>query len=162
MGIYGVRQAGQISKNKSNAYFQKDLTPENIYEKLTGRGLQLEPMFNIRGQSVTNIGIARVTQSLYVLLSTPKGTRFFNPEFGTDIYKYLFENNSNIVCDLIKDCVTKEIKMWEKRIDFNVKVENGDAKFLIYIKYHLKGQRDEYTYIFPVDGKIRDLGGVVE
>ena len=162
--IYGVRNLKQNTKPTSNPYYVKDYDINYIFEKLTGRGLQLIPMYDLKGSTVTNIGVARVTQSLFVLLSTPKGSRFFNPDFGTDLYKYLFENNSNIVCDLIKDCVTREIKMWEKRIDFNVKVTNNieDNKFEVSIKYNLKGQKDEYTYIFPVDGKIHELGGVIE
>lgn len=158
--VYGVRNIKQNTRENRDLYFQRDYTADGIYEKLTGRGLQLDRMFDLKGSTVTNIGIARVTQSLFVILSTPKGSRFFNPEFGTDLYKYLFEQNSNIVCDMLKDTVEKDVKQWERRIDFSVKVTNDitNHKFNIYIKYKLKGQRDEYTYIFPVDGNgIRDL-----
>ena len=32
-----------------------------------------------------------INQSLFTLLNTRKGERFFNPEYGSDIYKYLYE-----------------------------------------------------------------------
>lgn len=130
-----------------------------LNDSLVGFGLQLTPMY-FRGSSIVNTGVDRITQSLYCILSTPRGARLFNPNFGTRLYECLAEPNDFVLRDTVKYYVTEDIKIWEKRIDFDVKViqENGSNILNIEISFSIKGTEHKYTFVYPVHRKIHELG----
>lgn len=61
----------------------------------------------------------QVISNLKNLLLTRKGERYMQPEFGTDIYNMLFENNTNDVKSRLKDNITKDIEYWLPYITIN-------------------------------------------
>jgi len=61
----------------------------------------------------------QVVSNLKNLLLTRKGERVMQPNFGTDIYKILFENNTDDVRSILKKSITKDIKYWLPYISIN-------------------------------------------
>jgi phage baseplate assembly protein W len=53
-----------------------------------------------------------IKSDLMHLLLTRKGQRYFNPNFGTDLMKYIFEPNDNLTFQQVKDEVTNAVKKY--------------------------------------------------
>jgi phage baseplate assembly protein W len=51
------------------------------------------------------------------ILYTSKGEKLFNPNFGADLYKYLFEPLSHVKKALMKRQIREELSIWEPRIN---------------------------------------------
>jgi phage baseplate assembly protein W len=64
----------------------------------------------------TQKGINQVKSDLLVLLLTEPGERVMLPEFGTPLKKFLFEPNTSLLVDSVKETISNSIKMWEPRI----------------------------------------------
>jgi phage baseplate assembly protein W len=78
--------------------------------------------------------------NLNLLLLTNKWERYFNPLYGTDLLKYVFEQNDNIVRleieNEIKQTVNKYIpKLIINRIDFAQPEENSENSLDILINF---------------------------
>ena len=61
-----------------------------------------------------------VRSSLYFFISTRKGERWYDPNFGSRIHEFLFEKNDNIVASEIKDSLKADIEEYFK----NLKIED--------------------------------------
>ena len=61
-----------------------------------------------------------IKQSIKNILSTRKGTRIFNAEFGSDIHKYLFEIMNEIVI---------AVGRWEPRVTIEVGLSGVTADY---------------------------------
>jgi len=59
---------------------------------------------------------------LLLLLLTEKGSRYYNPEYGTNLYKYIFEPNDNITENIIVDDIKNTVSSYMPEISIkNVK-----------------------------------------
>ena len=83
-----------------------------------------------------------INQSILTLLSTKRGERFFNPSYGSNIYKYLYEPFDKMTANNIVDELSSVIKFWEGgRIDItDIKIEmkHDDLSYNITIIYSIK------------------------
>ena len=62
-----------------------------IVKGLLGKGLRFPFTVNSKGGVLYNEWIDRINQSLFILFETPKGSRLMQPEWGSDIEKYRFD-----------------------------------------------------------------------
>ena len=53
-----------------------------------------------------------IKSDLMHLIMTNKGERFYNPEFGTNLRKYIFEPNDNFTYSQIKDEIIETVKKY--------------------------------------------------
>jgi phage baseplate assembly protein W len=60
-----------------------------------------------------------VRSKILHIIFTPKGQRLRRPEFGTDLIKYIFEQNDNITWDAIKEEIRKQISRYLPEVIFN-------------------------------------------
>jgi len=97
--------------------------------------------------------------NLLNLLLTKKGERIMQPDFGTDIYNRLFDQNTYDLGPKIKQDVEEAIKTWLPYVEiFNIDVdasqENIDSnKIKIAISFGLKRDLklyDEIQIVFQV------------
>lgn len=58
-----------------------------------------------------------VKQSIITIINTPKGTRLFEPEFGCDVRRFLFEPMDSQTSTDIKDSVKGSIGRYEPRVE---------------------------------------------
>ena len=68
-------------------------------------------------------GIRAVKNSILGIITTRKGSRPFDPDFGCDMHNSLFENMSPLVADALKTTIISAIKYYEPRVRYlNVEV----------------------------------------
>tara|TARA_R110001592_G_scaffold360670_1_gene669485 strand:- start:549 stop:1079 length:531 start_codon:yes stop_codon:yes gene_type:complete len=61
----------------------------------------------------------QVVSNLKNLLLTRKGERIMQPNFGTNIYKILFENNVENITSVLKESLMEDINFWLPYITVN-------------------------------------------
>ena len=73
------------------------------------------------------------------IVFTPKGQRIRNPEFGTDLIKFIFEPNDKITWESVKNEVTESVKRWATNISLNdiqiVKNEEDESEIYVRLDY---------------------------
>ena len=75
--------------------------------------------FNVHPQTknlVLHTDEQAVRRSLRNILSTNKKERLFNPDFGSGLRRFLFEDISVLTTDLMKDAIQDAIKKYEPRV----------------------------------------------
>jgi phage baseplate assembly protein W len=60
-----------------------------------------------------------IKADLMHLLLTRKGQRLYNPDFGTDLMKFIFEPNDNLTLEAVKAEVTASVKKYIPKITIN-------------------------------------------
>lgn len=70
-----------------------------------------------------NIGIKAVKDSILLIITTTKGSRPFDPNFGCDLNKALFENMNPLTVDTLSKNINEAIRNYEPRVKrLNVEV----------------------------------------
>ena len=81
----------------------------------------------------------KVRSQLMHIVFTPKGQRIRNPEFGTDLIKFIFEPNDKITWESVKNEVTESVKRWATNINLNniqiVKNEEDESEIYVRLDY---------------------------
>jgi len=81
----------------------------------------------------------KVRSQLMHIVFTPKGQRIRNPEFGTDLIKYIFEPSDQTTWEAVKNEVTESVKRWASNININniqiVKNENDESEIYVRLDY---------------------------
>lgn len=91
------------------------------------------------------------SQVLHVIL-TPKGQKIRDPEFGTDLIKYIFSPKDNILFSDIKTEITKQINKYVPQVEFrDVNVysdEENEHGIIVTVEYGVKmGNKMEITTV---------------
>lgn len=83
-----------------------------------------------------------INQSLLTLLYTKSGERFFNPEYGTGLYKYIYEPFDETTANSIIQEIDSAIKFYEgNRIvvtDVNIELDYDSLVYNISVLYKIK------------------------
>lgn len=87
---------------------------EQVY---LGQGIKY-PLELVGGSIQLQRNYPLVIQSIIEILNTPKGTRFFNPDYGSRLKEMLFEPNDEVLQDLLKVFIYEAIRDWEKRAKY--------------------------------------------
>lgn len=81
----------------------------------------------------------KVRSQLMHIVFTPKGQRIRNPEFGTDLIKYIFDQNDNTTWEAVKQEVSDSVKRWTNNITINniqvVKNNNDETEIYVRLDY---------------------------
>jgi len=86
------------------------------------------------------------------VIFTPKGQKIRDPEFGTDLIKFIFTPNDEYSASEIKTEISESIKKYVPEVefrDFNVfKDENDENSIIVTIEYGVKvGNKTEITTV---------------
>ena len=99
------------------------------------------------------VGMAKINSDIYMSLSTPLGTRFMNPEFGSNLYSLLFEPYDKILMSAIKvttiEALTKDVHKIQL---IEVVVDSSEQEFnllKIGITYQIISTPLVGNFIFP-------------
>jgi phage baseplate assembly protein W len=90
------------------------------------------------GNLLKRTDIEAVKRSIRNLLLTDKGERMFQPDLGSNVRNYLFENTSSVTQNSLKESITATIKNYEKRanlIDVIVALSNDEHSYNIDIYF---------------------------
>jgi phage baseplate assembly protein W len=73
------------------------------------------------------------------IVFTPKGQRIRNPEFGTDLIKFIFDPNEDVTWEAVKNEVSESVGRWAKNITLNniqvVKNEEDESEIYVRLDY---------------------------
>ena len=122
-----------------------------------GRGIKFPVEFaNIRKDQLllTSEGHDVIHQSLRLILSTRKGERVNNNEFGTELHKLVFEPNDILLRDQIYFEVSIAIRRWERRISLlKIAFQNPDIAeghhLNVIIYYVINSTHQQGSYVYP-------------
>lgn len=81
----------------------------------------------------------KVRSQLMHIVFTPKGQKIRDPEFGTNLIKFIFEPNEAITWEAVKNEVSDSVKRWASNININdiqvVKNEENEAEIYVRLDY---------------------------
>ena len=91
------------------------------------------------------------SEVLHVLF-TPKGQRLRNPDFGTDLIKYIFDNKGDDTFNDVKASIKNDISKYVSNVEFNdiriLQDENDERGIIVVVEYSvLKGNKKEKTKV---------------
>ena len=84
-----------------------------------------------------------IKSDLLHLILTRKGQRYYNPQFGTDLLKFIFEPNDSLTLSLIKEEITNVVKRYLPKLNLT-KIEV------------LQSEESEYAAVVTIDYEITD------
>lgn len=84
----------------------------------------------------------KVRSQLMHVIFTPKGQKIRDPEFGTDLIKFIFENNDSASWEGIKNEVASVVNKYTTNITLNdinvLKGEEDPSEVFVRIDYSVK------------------------
>jgi uncharacterized protein len=93
--------------------------------------------------SLNSLDADAIKSDLMHLLLTRKGERLYNPDFGTNLLKYIFEPNDNMTLEALKDEVSNTVKRYLPNLSIkNISVTESDES--------------EYAAVIRIDYVITD------
>lgn len=81
-----------------------------------------------------------VKRSIRNLMLTDTGERLFQPDLGSNVRRYLFENASEITKNGLRESIINTIKNYEPRanvVDVIVKLSNDEHSYMIDIYFNI-------------------------
>ncbi|SDY48404.1 hypothetical protein SAMN05661080_03624 [Modestobacter sp. DSM 44400] len=120
-------------------------------DEVLGRGLSFPLRIGITGLA-ESAGVAKVEESIRVILSTQYGERVMRPRFGANLRSLLFAPNTSATAGLAAFYVSDALTRWEPRIEvLDVLVTNdlAGAKLVIDVRYRLTATAQEHQLVLP-------------
>ncbi len=102
-------------------------------------------------------GLSVINQSIHTIMSTRKGERYNNPNFGCDIKRRIFEPNDTILKTTLRFDVADALSKWEKRVtvtaifvnNYEDRPELGDHLIYIVVNYMVNSTHTLGSYVYP-------------
>lgn len=124
-----------------------------IYYSDLDPDFKLDPINNDVSKT-TNV--KAVENSLIGIISTRKGERPFEPDFGSDIHSSLFENMTDYSAYSVKKAIEESVNNYEPRVslrDVRVSPDYDKNTFNVGIEYHII---TDTNYIYNLKLRLRD------
>lgn len=81
----------------------------------------------------------KVKSQIMHVIFTPKGQRLRNPEFGTDLIKYIFDPNDTATWESVKNEIKDSVSRWVNNVNLKdiqiVKNVDDDLEFFVRVDY---------------------------
>lgn len=94
-----------------------------------------------------------IREAVQIILSTAKGERVMQPDFGCGIFDLAFAVLNASIAGMIEEKVRDALILWEPRIVVeNVDVSTDGAeegKILISIDYTVRATNNEFNLVYP-------------
>jgi hypothetical protein len=116
-----------------------------------GRGLSFPLQLGVAGLG-SSAGVAKVEESIRLILGTGYGERVMRPRFGCNLKSLIFAPNTDATANLARFYVTEGLTRWEPRIDVvdvSVRNDNLESALRIHITYRLRATQDERNLVYP-------------
>jgi phage baseplate assembly protein W len=91
------------------------------------------------------------SQVLHVIF-TPKGQKLRDPEFGTDIVRYIYSPSDSLTFNEVKNEISEKITKYVPSVTFrDISIyndENGDNGIIVMVEYSVsRGNKTEITKV---------------
>ena len=93
-----------------------------------------------------NIGIKAVKDSILLIITTRRGSRPFDPNFGCDLNKSLFENMNPLIVDTLSKNISEAIRNYEPRVkalNVDVTPQYDDNAIIVSIYFSVIDNPDD-------------------
>ena len=119
-----------------------------------GRGWSFPPRFGSAGRELHTVaGAEDIEQSLAILLSTRRGERVMQDDFGCELSDFVFEEITDGLIGRVHGVIENAILQHEPRIELNgVEVSASDdipGLLLIAIDYTVRATNSRYNMVYP-------------
>ncbi|UPW39460.1 baseplate wedge subunit [Escherichia phage vB_EcoM_ESCO47] len=97
-----------------------------------------------------SLGLRSIKNSLLGIVTTRKGSRPFDPEFGCDLVDELFENMTPLTADTIERNIQAAVRNYEPRIDklsVSVTPVYDDYTVIVEIRFSVVDNPDDIEQI---------------
>lgn len=105
------------------------------------------------GHFQESAGEEDIRQAIFLILSTRKGERVMRPEFGCDIYNFMFGTMDYTSIHLMEEAVLEALIWWEPRIrDIEVAgilADDADGVIEFHIRYVVRSTNNVYNIVYP-------------
>jgi len=93
-----------------------------------------------------------IKQALQQLIGTQRRQRVMRPEYGTDAWKFVFEDNSATLAKLIRTELTRTIAVNERRVVLlSIDIDqNVDNQTIATVQYILPATSQKQTLKLPI------------
>lgn len=125
-----------------------------IAKEFLGRGWQFPVKVDTaNGKILISEYEQDIREAIWIILSTAKGERVMQPDFGCGIHNFVFATLSTTTLEMVKKSVLDGLTRWEPRIQLNnvtVSPEAGNVgKLLIEISYRVRKTNNEFNLVYP-------------
>ena len=96
----------------------------------------------LNGDLIAIKNVNAITRSIRNIVLTTPGEKFFDPDFGSNVSRLLFENVDDITASQIQEEIEFSINNYEPRVkllDVQVIADNDNASFDTIITYEVIG-----------------------
>jgi len=118
-----------------------------------GKGWRFPIKPNARGVLDYAEGPDLIEQSIWLIVSTPPGSRLMAPEFGCGIHDYLFASNTDSLRATIAADVERALVRYEPRIDvLSVRARtaaDSESTLMIHIDYQIRANNAFHNIVYP-------------
>ena len=97
-----------------------------------------------------SLGLRSIKNSLLGIITTRKGSRPFDPEFGCDLADQLFENMTPLTADTVERNIESAVRNYEPRIDklaVSVTPVYDDYTLIVEIRFSVIDNPDDIEQI---------------
>ncbi len=118
-----------------------------------GQGWKFPVNIDANGNMAVSLYEQDIRESVQVILSTARGERVMQPDFGCGIFDLAFAVLNTSIAGMIEENVRKALTLWEPRIIVeNVSVSMDmaeEGKVLISIDYKVRATNNEFNLVYP-------------
>ncbi len=123
-------------------------------DSFLGTGWSFPPAFDkISGAVEMTSDELDIQRSLQILLSTRKGERVMQPDYGCNLDEMVFEPMNTTFKTYIREMIRTAILFYEARIDLNtVKIDDSresDGIILIILDYTIRVTNSRFNFVYP-------------
>lgn len=97
--------------------------------------------------------INAINQSIKLILTTAKGELFGDPNFGSNLYEFIYEYEGEPLYQLIREEIVTCLNQQEPRISItedNIEITQEDVTVYINITYSLRNTDYQTTYVHSI------------
>jgi uncharacterized protein len=119
-----------------------------------GQGWSFPPRFEVATHclSITG-GIDNINASIDMILNTPRGSRPLSPDFGSDLYRFIFRSADPSLREEIEQSVRTTLLANEPRIkvdQVNIQLTNDAAStVMVAVTYTVRSTNSRHNHVFP-------------
>ena len=118
-----------------------------------GKGWKFPVRVNGRGGLSFVSGAQSIADAIWIILSTPLGSRVMRPQFGCGVHDYVFAHNNANTKALVAQQVERALLRWEPRIDvLEVRVETHPETpntLMIHVDYRIRANNAFHNIVYP-------------
>lgn len=123
-------------------------------EQFIGVGWKFPVEFSRRTNGVVMLsGEEDIRNSLEVLFATGMGERIMQPDYGSELHEFVFDNLSKSTMTYMQAVISDAILFYEPRIILNeveIDPRPDDPSFIdIRIAYTVSATNNRYNYVYP-------------